>query len=215
MYKKVSDAVLTKEELLGAILNSDYIGVHQITNADFVYSSKDVILMKDDFLQLPFAIVVKGEKYTHMDVLGKEEMCFHFETPGIYIYTTTLDSQDLHKYNTLNTLILPKDILDNYDVREDKSIYSLDGKILYRIPDNVTEYIVSDKAENIYNFACTFSDLKNITIPKTVKTIGSHAFNCCSISTVYYESSAEDWLKIQIGEYNHFLLRATINYLNK
>ena len=53
--------------------------------------------------------------------------------------------------------------------------------------------------------------IKSITIPKSVKYIGSSAFDeCYSLETVYYESSQSDWNDISIGGYNDPLFNAEL-----
>ena len=57
------------------------------------------------------------------------------------------------------------------------------------------------------------SSLREVTIPKSVTSIESHAFyNCGALATVYYGGTQEDWdaLKKNISEYNTPLLNANI-----
>ena len=57
------------------------------------------------------------------------------------------------------------------------------------------------------------SNLKSITIPNSVTSIGSNAFyNCTRLKRVYYTGSEEDWAKISIGSNNSPLTNATKIY---
>ena len=104
------------------------------------------------------------------------------------------------------------------------------GKFIkeYKIPDSVisigksafqgciglTNIAIPDGVTNIgwgAFFDC--SALTSITIPKSVTKIGNWAFNIChSLTDVYYTGSADDWDKIEIGDYNKDLTNATIHY---
>lgn len=82
----------------------------------------------------------------------------------------------------------------------------------YKIADT-TEYIMA------YAFAdCT--KMTDISLPKSLKQIQEAAFyNCDSLATVFYEGTAEDFYKIEIGENNTALTEAMLashkhNYTN-
>jgi len=55
--------------------------------------------------------------------------------------------------------------------------------------------------------------LTSLTIPSSVKSIGSYASDGCSALTdIYYAGSAEDWAKISISGGNNNITNATIHY---
>lgn len=73
--------------------------------------------------------------------------------------------------------------------------------------------VIGDGVEHIDSFAffgCT--RLSTVTMGSGVKSIGNSAFASCGISTVYYNGTAADWNKIQIG-LNKELASATIYYI--
>lgn len=79
--------------------------------------------------------------------------------------------------------------------------YSLENVVL---ADGV--YIDSFAFLNCYN-------IKNITIPSTVKTIGGSAFEgCTSLKNIYYKGSKSQWDAINIESGNDSLLNANIHY---
>lgn len=52
-------------------------------------------------------------------------------------------------------------------------------------------------------------NLESVTIPRSVKSIGAHAFACCwFLDSVKYAGSEEEWYEIAIEEDNSILLRA-------
>ena len=63
---------------------------------------------------------------------------------------------------------------------------------------------------------CAFrgkSNLKYVTIPSTVASIGTYAFyGCSALNDVYYDGSIFDWNKIKISSYNSVLTSANIHY---
>ena len=78
----------------------------------------------------------------------------------------------------------------------------------------VKEIHISDGISSIYEMGfmgCT--ELTVITIPSTVKHIGSSAFlGCMYLTDVYYEGSEADWKKINIESGNKNLNNATIHF---
>ena len=120
-----------------------------------------------------------------------------------------------------------------------KQKYSEIGdEVIYYIPNSLKTISVRDgkihigafsQCESIENLklevklgdtipAFTFENckkLKEMTISKTVKTIGKDAFLNCGVENVYYEGTIEDWCKISFSESisnpmyyaSHFYLR--------
>ena len=89
----------------------------------------------------------------------------------------------------------------------DFAFYDCESLTSIEIPDSVTS--IGDNAFS----GC--DSLTSIEIPDSVTSIGDSAFSCCSsLATVYYCGS-EEWNKIEIGEYNYYLLEAEIifNYV--
>ncbi|MCF0230274.1 MAG: leucine-rich repeat protein, partial [Parasporobacterium sp.] len=62
-------------------------------------------------------------------------------------------------------------------------------------------------------FCVNSQSVVSVTIPISLKTIGSNAFNYCSgLKDVYYNGSSTDWSKISIGSGNTYLLSASRHY---
>ena len=56
-----------------------------------------------------------------------------------------------------------------------------------------------------------FTGITSVTIPKSLKIIGSYAFDgCTSLKEVYFSGKASDWFKISIGERNEPILKADV-----
>lgn len=54
--------------------------------------------------------------------------------------------------------------------------------------------------------------LESITIPNTVKSICERAFsNCSALKDIYFNGSADEWLGIEVSEYNDRLRSATVH----
>lgn len=54
--------------------------------------------------------------------------------------------------------------------------------------------------------------LESITIPNTVKSICERAFsNCSALKDIYFNGSADEWLEIEVSEYNDQLRSATVH----
>lgn len=58
------------------------------------------------------------------------------------------------------------------------------------------------------------SELKSVTIPKSISNIGEYAFNNCSgLEAVYYDGTAAEWNTITIGRYN-YQFEGTVRYFS-
>ena len=56
------------------------------------------------------------------------------------------------------------------------------------------------------------SNLKYVTIPKTIHTIGKYAFNGSSIDKIYYDGTEEEWKLIDKTSYNSALSNSKVIY---
>ncbi|MCH5186791.1 MAG: leucine-rich repeat domain-containing protein [Oscillospiraceae bacterium] len=79
---------------------------------------------------------------------------------------------------------------------------------------SLTRVTIPDSVTNIdrYAFAgCT--GLTSVGIGNSVKSIGYRAFDKCNkLTDVYYSGTEAQWNNISIGDYNDYLLNATIHY---
>ena len=100
---------------------------------------------------------------------------------------------------------------DKYGVlfNKDKTIL-----IQYPIGNTRTSYIIPDSVTTIDMAAFSRSkNLLNVTIPASVITIVSSAFNeCTALTDVYFYGTEDEWNAITIGEDNDPLLNATIHF---
>ena len=56
-------------------------------------------------------------------------------------------------------------------------------------------------------------NLTEIKIPRSVKTVGDHAFMACEkIKDVFYEGTEKEWNKIDFGKGNEFLKNAEVHF---
>lgn len=120
---------------------------------------------------------------------------------------------------------------------EDGVLFSKDRKILVRYPRgksgaytipgwverigknsfadafDVTSVIVLDGVTAIEVNAFNNTNITEITLPKTLKTIEKMAFDYNeTLTDIYYAGSKSDWLKIEIYSGNDILQNATIHY---
>ena len=96
----------------------------------------------------------------------------------------------------------------------DGVLYTKDRTALLVYPRNKpnTSYEVPKGVTRIANWAYYEGNLKSISLPDTIKSIGEGAFFNGGIQTVYYEGSKEDWNKINIRTANSGLIKAEIRY---
>lgn len=80
--------------------------------------------------------------------------------------------------------ILPKHLSEIlYEVvpeTPDGCVYSADGKILLRVPNDITECDVKNGCEIITSYTFADSHIEKITLPESLKEIQSYAFERCS-----------------------------------
>ena len=88
------------------------------------------------------------------------------------------------------------------------------GESAFGYCSSLANITIPDSVTSIGNGAFVYcSSLASITIPNSVTSIGEYAFyNCFSLADVYYTGSADDWAKLEIGDYNDGLTNATIHY---
>ena len=73
------------------------------------------------------------------------------------------------------------------------------------IPNSLKELIITN-GKDIPNDALSGMHLENVTLPKTVESIGSSAFNGCNdIMNVFFPDTQEAWDKVSVGEKNEVL----------
>ena len=88
------------------------------------------------------------------------------------------------------------------------------GESAFGYCSSLANITIPDSVTSIGNGAFVYcSSLASITIPNSVTSIDEYAFyNCFSLADVYYTGSADDWTKLEIGDYNDGLTNATIHY---
>ncbi|MDE6048239.1 MAG: leucine-rich repeat protein, partial [Paramuribaculum sp.] len=70
---------------------------------------------------------------------------------------------------------------------------------IYLEQDNqiITDLIIPESMTEIKDGVFAYVNVKTVTIPATIKTIGYSAFqNCNNITDIYYKGSLEDWLEL-------------------
>lgn len=74
---------------------------------------------------------------------------------------------------------------------------------------------IPDSVSSIGDYAFgECENLRNITIPAGIKNIGNMAFSyCINLSEVNYKGTEEQWNNIAIGRYNENLTNAKRNYI--
>ena len=113
---------------------------------------------------------------------------------------TELGSGAFMMSESLTTINLPKGLTVLYpDVFS--CCYRLTGQIV--IPEGVQE---------IGSNAFLDTEITNLVIPTSVKSIREHAFRYCDrLTDIYYEGKQEQWAKIAIGSNNEALFSAQIH----
>ena len=128
-----------------------------------------------------------------------DKILFVSNTAGVI---TTLTG----KGRTVSNLVIPNTLFGT----KIKSI----GDCAFLICYNIESAKISEGITSIGEFAfrgCI--NLKSITIPKSVDVIKNSAFrDCFDLDTVNYAGTEEEWNKIEFGDNNEWLTKATINF---
>ncbi|MBQ4644370.1 MAG: leucine-rich repeat domain-containing protein [Clostridia bacterium] len=103
----------------------------------------------------------------------------------------------------------------HYSNDEDGILFNKDKTRLVQYPagNTRTRYAIPDGITTIDAYA--FSLCENISvvaIPNSVKTIGLAAFQCPSLSAVYYSGTEKEWSEIDFTSYNEPLLLSSIHF---
>ena len=95
---------------------------------------------------------------------------------------------------------------DMYDYSwDDTPWYDLSEEITSVIIENGVTSIGTNAFEHLFN-------LKSVTLPKELTTIGSYAFSYCTdLDDVYYSGTAEQWEAINVENNNSWLLASNIH----
>ena len=98
----------------------------------------------------------------------------------------------------------------------DGVLFNKDKTRIIRYPSNKsgTHYSIPDNVKDIeYGSFQGSVNLSSITVPYSVSTIQSWAFDYCnSLNNVYYSGNEEQWNTIEISDGNDCLTNATIHY---
>lgn len=153
---------------------------------------------------------------------------------------TTIGSSAFSNCINLSSIVIPKNVttigicafsqcwnLQSITVDEnnpnykdiDGNLYSKDGTILFQfaLGKKATTFVVPSHVTEIspHAFAANH-DLTSIVIPSSITSIGYHAFDYCnSLTSVYYQGTASDWEKLEIGSSNSYLKSATRYYYSE
>ena len=74
---------------------------------------------------------------------------------------------------------------------------------------SVYSIVIEEGIPNIPAWMFLSSNIVSLTIPSTIKEIGDGAFDRCSaLVDVSYAGTAEDWLRVSVGDYNIPLIQA-------
>ena len=83
------------------------------------------------------------------------------------------------------------------------SFSSYSSSPFYDINTKITEFIIGDEVTNIPNYLCYgMSNLKSVTIPKSVTSIGEKAFYGCSGLNEVHIKDLSKWYGINFGDVN-------------
>ena len=81
-----------------------------------------------------------------------------------------------------------------------ESVYQ--GDKYYRIPKTLKTIILKNDKYVVDDCFFNCSMIENITIPKSVNSIGENAFkNCTNLKNIYYCGTIDDWVKIRKNSY--------------
>lgn len=138
---------------------------------------------------------------------------------SLTITNSAVNPEDYSIYlRNLESLTIPGELL--CDVAPQTEILTLTGTKV-RQPEyygfygrNAKRVVISEGITEIEQQAfVTCSNIKQVVLPRTLKTVGVEAFRDCSgLTDVYYSGSKAEWKKIKIGSHNEELNGATIHY---
>ena len=142
-----------------------------------------------------------------------------------------------------STTYVSVDQSNSYFKSTDGALYAKDGKTLYHVPDNYTNFIIPEQVETIFDGA--FKDcvkLETLTLPSGLKSIGHMAFYNCSnlvsltmssnvtkigmsafwdcgkLTDVYYDGTEEQWngftSKAIAAKNNGQIQKVTVHYVS-
>lgn len=185
-YYKVSDKLLSEDELANAVVGVQMdVAAIKDTNIEY-FEGITLVTFMGDWIG---AIIIPEDNMT------VEEFGETFPEAGTYFFL----EQQPDAYNTYTTSLTWGDkVSEYYDLREDRTIYSLDGKTLHSVPVSYgEEYTIPNGITNIGNYAFYYCEnLTSVDIPDSVTTIGAHAFSDCGLIDLVIPDSVTtigDW----------------------
>ncbi|MCQ2470813.1 MAG: leucine-rich repeat protein [Clostridia bacterium] len=152
--------------------------------------------------------------------------CYNLKSIAIPNSVTGISRGTFFNCYCLTDVIIPQSVTRIEEV----AFGCCESLINLTIPDSVT-YIGVNAFEQCYGlesvrlpnklssiehgafFLC--KSLKSVILPSSITNIGDFAFSDCpSLEDVYFLGSQSQWNKVNIGDYNGYLLNATIHYGN-
>ena len=171
---------------------------HSLENYDtlnYPYSSKEV-----------YEDLEQGQTYV-LQVFSDEEDAFYFKLKAAKVAVTTgISSDNLSwKIDGTTLTISGNGAMYNFGYQYDKTTKK---ELYYQVPwhdpdESISHVVIEEGVTNIGDFAFSdYSDLEDITLPSTLKTIGGNYALSDSIEKVYYQGTQNDWYKISIDPEN-------------
>ena len=151
--------------------------------------------------------------------IGSNAFEFDCGITSLTITNSAVNPEDYSIYfRDLKSLTMPGELL--CDAAPQPEVLTLTGTKV-RQPEyygfygrNAKRVVISEGITEIEQQAfVTCSNIKQVVLPRTLKTVGVEAFRDCSgLTDVYYSGSKAEWKKIKIGSRNEELNGATIHY---